>query len=186
MTENLKLQNKTLSSSDSDLPASAIFTVPASGENEFCTTSNSANCDGRANVLDTGNASYGVYYNWFAATAGEGTYSKSSGNVSRSICPKGWRLPTGGSNGEFQGLYNVGYNTMAKMQSTDGTIGPGFVLSGHRDGGSTNSQGGAGRYWSSTAYNNYSAQRLELGSSGVIPAGSDYKYLGFTARCISR
>ena len=42
--------------------------------------------------------SYGNYYNWYAATAGNGTYNISTNNqsVNGSICPSGWVLPTGG------------------------------------------------------------------------------------------
>lgn len=43
----------------------------------------------------------GYLYNWYAATAGTGTYTTSTygTNVSGSICPTGWRLPSGSSDG---------------------------------------------------------------------------------------
>ena len=43
----------------------------------------------------------GYLYNWYAATAGTGTYATSTRgtNVSGSICPTGWRLPSGLSDG---------------------------------------------------------------------------------------
>ncbi len=40
---------------------------------------------------------YGNKYNWYAATAESGTYAMSSSDVSSSICPYGWRLPSGRS-----------------------------------------------------------------------------------------
>ena len=194
MTENLKLTNATLNSSSSNLPTGATFSLPASSTARWCTTSNSTNCDGAANVLDATDTSisgqssaqsnYGVYYNWFAATAGEGTYDKSSGSVSRDICPKGWRLPTVGSSGGFQGLYNAGYNTTSLMQKTTG--GPAFVLSGYRYGSSTDNQGSSGLYWSSTAINNNGAYSLVLNSSSVSPAYNNRKYGGFSVRCLAQ
>ena len=43
----------------------------------------------------------GYLYNWYAATAGTGTYATSTygTNVSGSICPTGWRLPSATSDG---------------------------------------------------------------------------------------
>ena len=194
MTENLKLTNATLNSSSSNLPTGATFSLPASSTARWCTTSNTTNCDGTANVLDATDTSisgqgsaqsnYGVYYNWFAATAGEGTYSKSSGSVSRSICPKGWRLPTGGDSGEFQALRNV-YSSSAFGDNW--TLAPlNFVLSGIRHGNSTDGQGSRGDYWSSTAYNNNSAYYLGLDSSNVYPASGNVKYRGLSVRCLAQ
>ncbi|MBQ6355273.1 hypothetical protein IJJ18_02555 [Candidatus Saccharibacteria bacterium] len=129
-------------------------------------------------VLDSGNTSYGTYYNWYAATAGTGTYGMSSGTATASICPKGWRLPT---NSEFQTLYN-NYNSASSMMSSSG---PAFVLSGSRGGGSTLDQGSYGYYWSSVAYNNNNAYNLSLYSSNVSPQSSNRKWYGFTVRCIA-
>lgn len=67
----------------------------------------------------------GNYYNWYAATAGSGTSSISvSGlNVSDSICPKGWHLPTnvnatnnkGGSYADLLEAYNTGTTAANKL-----------------------------------------------------------------------
>ena len=184
MTQNLRLLGaRTLTSANSDVTSN--YALPASSDSGWCTDDTEA-CYNKQNVLGSGNTTYGVYYSWVAATAGTGTYSMISGNASSSICPKGWRLPTGGSSGEFQGLYDAGYNTTAKMQSTDGTIGPGFVLSGYRLGGGTNYQGSNGRYWSSTAYGSGGAYGLSLYSWNVFPASGYYKYYGFSVRCVAK
>ena len=182
MTENLRLQNATLTSSDSNISASS-WTLPASSDSGWCTTSNSTACDGTARVLDTGNASYGVYYNWYAATAGTGQYSTTT-EAGSSICPKGWVLPKGGSSGDFQYLYNA-YNSYANMVTN--ASGPKFVLSGYRNGGSTYYQGTSGSYWSRTANDNNNAYRLYLYSSNstVNPASNSNKYFGFAVRCIA-
>jgi len=185
----LRLQNKSISNADSNLPSGKTVVIPASSTANWCTTNSSA-CDDQLMTLDatdtsisgqgSAQSSYGVYYNWYTATATYGTYSMSSGSVSYDICPKGWRLPTGGSSGEFQTLYNK-YASSALMQGT-----PGFVLSGYRRGSSTRNQGTYGFYWSSTAYSANYAYYLYLNSSSVSPANDNYKYIGFTVRCVAQ
>ena len=192
MTDNLKLQNKKITSADSNLPSGKEVTIPASSTANWCTTNSSA-CDNQLMVLDatdtsisdqsSAQSSYGYYYNWYTATATYGTYEMSSGNVSYDICPKGWRLPTGGSSGEFQALYNQ-YASSALMR--DATNGPGFVLSGYRYGSSTYYQGSIGSYWSSTADGAYGAYGLGLNSSNVYPADGGDKFDGFTVRCVAK
>ena len=176
MTQNLKLTgSRALTSADSNV--SSDWTLPATNSS-FPTS-----CTDAAYNMSSGDTSYGNYYNWYAATAGTGTCAMTSGNVSYDICPKGWRLPTGGSSGEFQALYNQ-YASSALMR--DATNGPGFVLSGYRYGSSTYPQGRYGRYWSSTARNANLAHSLNLTSSDVSPAGNFSKYGGFSVRCVAQ
>ena len=193
MVDNLALENAELNSANSNLPGNVTFSLPASSTDYWCTTSNTTNCDGHANVLSyadagsdtSGHPEYGTYYNWYAATAGNGTYSKSSGDVDRSICPKGWRLPKGGGSGEFQTLRNV-YTSSAFGDDWRNTP-LNFVFAGYRYGGSTNNASTRGFYWSSTAYdnNNDYAYDLVLASYNVNPASYDSKYLGSTVRCVA-
>ena len=171
MTDNLKLINKEISSTDSDM-TSGSWTVPASSKTGFSSyNTNNAYLD----------SSYGGYYTFYTATAGWGTNSVSSGNSSKSICPKNWRLPTGGFSGEFQTLYN-NYSSSAKMRSTP----PSFTLAGYVDSSSVYVQGTRGRYWSSTVYNANDAYGLSLNSSNVNPASSNLKYNGYSVRCVAR
>ncbi len=169
MTTNLKLQNKVLTSADSDV--SSNFTVPASSVSGF-------------NAQDTNNAyvdsTYGGYYTFYTATAGTGGTSLTSGNAPSSICPKGWRLPTGGSSGEFQTLYN-NYNSASSMMGV-----PNFTLSGSVDGGSVYRQGSNGYYWSSTVNNANRAYYLYLVSSDVYPVVYNFRSNGYSVRCVAR
>ena len=125
--------------------------------------------------------SYGNYYNWYAATAGTGTCAMESGDATSSICPRGWRLPTSGSSGEFQTLYN-NYNSFSAMTSSPVN----FVLSGYRYSSTTRSQKSAGYYWSSTAGDSDDAYRLSINSSSINPASNYHKYRGFSVRCVAR
>ena len=132
--------------------------------------------------------SYGNYYNWYSATAGNGTYSKSGGNVSGDICPAGWHLPTGGTSGEYNNL-----NTALSGTDTDTTASNNlrsypnnFVHSGYVYGSSVNYRNSYGWYWSSTANSRGAALRVELSSRYVYPGTSNgNKYNGWMVRCVA-
>ena len=170
MTQNLRIVGKTLTPADSDVTTN--YTIPASSLSGF-------------NAYDTSNAyvdSDGGFYNWYTATAGTGTQSMSSGNTTVSICPKGWRLPTGrDSNSEFQTLYN-NYNSSSALRSNPVN----FTLSGGVNSSSHYGQGSNSYYWSSKVGSSTNAYYLRLNASSVYPAQNSNKYLGFSVRCIAR
>ena len=64
-----------------------------------------------AEYIPISNSNYGTMYNYCAASAGSYCYPSDSGtnNAIYDICPKGWRLPTGGTTtdntNEFNNLY---------------------------------------------------------------------------------
>ena len=190
MTENLKISGKTLTPADSNVLAN--YNLPASSTDGWCAT-NDSTCINTANVLnasdqasggDPTHPEYGTFYSWDAATAGTGTYSTASGDTSSSICPKGWRLPTGNNAGDLQGLYSK-YSSASAMLSTGGTIGPQFVLSGGRNGSSTYNQGSRAGYWSSTAYSNSHVYGLGIGTDSANPSDYLLKSRGFAVRCVA-
>lgn len=168
MTENLRIANKTITSADSNVTSD--FTIPASSISGF-------------NAQDTNNtyvdSTYGGYYTFYTATAGTGDTSLTSGNAPSSICPKGWRLPTGWTSGEVLTLYN-NYNSSALMQGE-----PNFTLSGYVRDGSVDYQGSSGNFWSSTVLNANRAYYLSLNSFSVFPAYDVDKYVGFSVRCMA-
>ena len=170
MTQNLRIIDKTITPADSNVMAN--YTIPASSLSGFIS-------------YDTSNAyvdSDGGFYTWYTATAGTGTRSMSSGNTSVSICPKGWRLPTGGNNGEFKTLYD-NYNSSLALRSNPVNITlSDYVVSNSRVSQGSNSNG---NYWSSTVGSSYFAYNLRLNASSVSPAYDDTKSLGFSVRCIA-
>lgn len=170
MTQNLRLINKTISSADSNLPAGETWTIPASSVSGF-SAQNTNNA-----YLDS---TYGGYYSFYTATAGWGTNSVTSGNSPKDICPKGWRLPTGGSTGEFNTLYGQ-YNSYALMMGE-----PNFTLSGSVYNGSVSGQGSRGRFLSSTVRDANLAYYFLYSSNSVNPASSERKYYGFSVRCVA-
>ena len=171
MTQNLRIINKTLTPADSDITSN--YTIPASSINGF-------------NAYNTNNAYldsiHGGYYTWTTATAGTGTTALSTNghNTTVSICPKGWRLPTGGGGGEFQTLYN-NYNSSLALRSNPVN----FTLSGYVISSSRTNQGSNGLYWSSTVVSSNYAYDLGLNTSNVYPASNYDKYRGFSIRCIA-
>ena len=173
MTKNLDLAGgTTLTSSTSNV--SSNYTLPASNAVGFYD-------DNTAYVYNSGSTTCGnkqpcySYYSWRAATAGAGTTSITSGNVSQDICPKGWRLPT-----------KAEYITLISSYSTGEalTAAPFYgVYAGESYRGSFNQGGTVGHYWFSTANSSDTAQYWYFSSSSVNK-GSTFKRSGFPVRCV--
>ena len=129
--------------------------------------------------------SYGVMYGWYTATAGNGDYEMNSGNVIGDICPAGWRLPTGGRNGEFVSLTNTLTGSNATETNYNMLAFPNnFIYSGDYNYNTSGGRGSYGRYWSATPENKIKAFRLGVASNGATPAGSWNKWDAFAVRCI--
>lgn len=150
----------------------------------------------------------GYLYNWYATTAGNGTYSidAEGTNVADSICPTGWRLPSAMSDGSTATGNGTSY-TAADFAVLNASMNAGSLTSGSTTssyyanwlftgawsgvfsgvrGNSFYYQGSYGYYWSSTTYSSATARRLYFDSSSVSP-GSNYnsnKYNGFATRCV--
>ena len=131
----------------------------------------------------TSGTPYGTLYNFYATSAGTISGSSNSSNAEYDICPSGWRLPTGGSSGEFQALYTE-YNTNALMRAPIANGGAAFALAGYFRGSAPTGQGSIGYYWSSTRYNNTGMHTLNLDTSSVNPAYSSGNLNGLAIRCI--
>ena len=170
MTQNLRIINKTLTSTDSDVTTN--YTIPASSINGF-SSNNTSNA-----YVD----SDGGLYTWYTATAGTGTQSMSTQgqNATVSICSKGWRLPTSGNGGEFEALNNR-YSSISDL-----TANADFTFSGRVHSSSRGYQGSSGYYWSSTVNSSSNAYHLLLNTSYVYPANFSSKNYGFSVRCIAR
>ena len=172
MTQNLRIINKTITPADSDVTAN--YTIPASSLSGF-----------DLGIYNTSNAyvdSDGGFYNWYTATAGTGTQALSTHgqNTTVSICPKGWRLPTGGNGGEFNILDNSYDSSFLR------SIPVNLTLSGNVAISSRGGQGSCGEYWSSTIYSSGNAYNLSLNASNADSAEHYDKINGFSVRCIAR
>jgi len=141
-------------------------------------------------ALTTGSGQYGYLYNWCAATGGDLASSGCSSTIATplpvttaSICPSGWRLPTG-NGGEF-GALNTAIN--GGSTATDaGLIGtPWLAQRGGNWGSGFGGLGSSGYYWSSTQLSATYAYYLSFNSTYVNPATGFDKSYGYAVRCVA-
>lgn len=202
MLTNLKLGSTsgpiTLTPSDSNVASN--FTLPqviATGWSNADTPVASGPVPG-----DTGSGAtnYGYLYNWSAATAGESRTTSPAGsdNAPYSICPAGWRLPTGDPTGEFAWLNAKMNNPAAAYPSTaHGTdyypnwhySGP-FrgSLSGYW-GGSFQQAGTFGYLWSASTHVSLADYAYSIGITTSNPhltaiIGANSRGLNYGVRCL--
>ena len=105
-------------------------------------------------------------------------------NTTISICPSGWRLPTGEvTTGEFTLLNNAvnsaSTTTDAGLRSEWLAQRSGYWLNGF------DYQSSVGRHWSSTQYSATSAYYLYFSGSNINPSVSSYKSSGYAVRCVA-
>ena len=206
MMENLRLDisTATVTAANTNSPT-AVFLTEAettAPTTTMCTTNNSACFD--KILFDTNNINrslstsynsnngisslyaYGVWYNWYAATAGNGTYSFTSGNVAGDICPAGWRLPTGGTGGEVQALNNTVNNGVLNSSVGLRAYPVNMVYAGDHNGSKDQSRGVYARQWTATVSDANSAYRLGVSATEVTPVKAYNKWDAFTVRCVAK
>ena len=134
-----------------------------------------------------GQGKIGAYYNYCAASVGYYCFGNgtSAGNTySNSIydvCPAGWRMPTGGSSGEYNALY-----TNAAINSNNATFRDvlSTPLSGRFNGGMAANRGLSGIFWSSTGRNVMDAYGLHVSAYSVSPNNFEHLNYGLSVRCL--
>lgn len=133
----------------------------------------------------------GNYYNWAAAIASNDSSSITS-SAPGSICPAGWRLPTGSPSGELNALnsqYGNDFSTDANLIASPlWFVRGGNVHNGYYD---LNDEGYGGYYWSSMVYNSSGyttnqAHDLVFHSSSVDQENPHPKNNGLSVRCVAR
>ena len=139
---------------------------------------------------------YGNYYNWYSATAGYGTYSRSTSTpTDGDLCPAGWHLPygsttsTGNTSGGFYYLANRMTATANNAVNSNKfrTFPNNFIYAGSWYGGSVSSRGYHGIYWSASAYGSNYAYNLGLTSTNIYPGNNNFsnKLYGYSVRCVA-
>ena len=113
MVQNLHLGNGSrtynLTSADSDV--TAPFTLPiaqTSGTQSWgwYTTSSAVNSK---HLFYNSSSDTGNWYNWYTATAGTGTLEYMGSDVTSSICPKNWQLPSAFNAKSYDNLLKTVY-----------------------------------------------------------------------------
>ncbi len=204
MTDNLRLDFSNLvqpiSASNTNNPtADFIAAAPnAVSSSSWCTNNQDSTCTDKilfnssnigVSTFDSDGHTYdeyGVYYNWYTATAGNGTTSIMSGEAGGDICPKGWRLPYGDGDGDFNTLISAlpGASISTSLRTEPNN----FVHSGYFYNSSSSERNTVGYYWTQTADQNASepkAINLYLSTSNATANVSQVRYLGFNIRCIA-
>jgi uncharacterized protein (TIGR02145 family) len=150
---------------------------------------NTDNLTGQQNCPSGNCRTYGVYYNWYTATAGWGTDSTTEGYTAEGdICPAGWRLPISyySTSNDFATL-NSAINSGSTSSSTGLTASPAnFVYSGYLNSGGIGSRGNNGHYWSSSRSGGNYAVALIIADNMVIDSGPGTRYDGSIVRCIAQ
>lgn len=127
---------------------------------------------------------YGIYYNYCAASAGSYCYGDGSnsgtsvGNSTEDICPKGWRMPTGGTSGDYGILYE-NYNSLESIRNAFH-----LPLSGWLSNGQSSAQGETGGWFSATRLTNSNMYGIHIESTGVTVTRTPSRVHGNTIRCI--
>ena len=205
-TENLRLDPSSamISSANTNGPtANFISEAPISGSsNTLCTTNDAACLDkiqynsnnlnrsltAAYNVNSTNSwYGYGMMYNWYTATAGNGTYSKTSGSASGDICPAGWRMPQSGStSAELYSWVYTAINGGVRSDATLRTYPNNWSWSGDYNGSAPTGRGNHGRMWTATAATASNAYRLGYGNGSEVTASdrSYNKWVAFPVRCV--
>ena len=189
MLDNLRLGSTskiTLYPSNTNLPDSVTsWDLPASSSSGFSsyTTAmiNTTSKDNTTTGYGSGSKKIGVYYNYCAASAGNicTDSNSSNGSADRDVCPKGWRMPTGDSSGEYQTLYTKYSSNASNFRNALST-----PLSGYFYNSSASYQGSDGEFWSSTRDDTTYMYVLYVNSSNVVPAGGSLRRLGYSVRCL--
>ncbi len=136
------------------------------------------------------------YYSWTGATAGRGSQSDATWDVSvdGSICPAGWRLPTSyadttNQNISWSALTNAYLGITADTNTTTGyqTLEQ-YPISLYRAGAvysGSQSYAATSYYWSSTVGSASLGYDLNYSTSSVNPQNFINKYYGLQLRCVA-
>ncbi|MBR3236765.1 BspA family leucine-rich repeat surface protein [Candidatus Saccharibacteria bacterium] len=164
---------------------------------------NNAYKDDTTTSYGNGSGKSGVYYNYCAASAGSYCYGDGTSytnspssdpntntlmDTNEDICPAGWRMPTGGDNGEYKGLAvaitNSSSNSYSGTDATNIRNALSTPLSGYINSGSLSNQNSYGYLWSSTYNSNRSIYNSYASSTSVYPQNNAYRNIGYSVRCL--
>ena len=178
MTQNLRLVNKNISSVDSDMTSGSFTVKSSTAPSGWTSTSDTADY-----VYYNNSTTNGAYYTWYTATAG--TNLSSDGDATKSICPKGWRLPTRQEYKDLLSKAGIGDNSAGATKIKGSPYN--FVMGGWISSSGLSVVGSQGDYWSSTAYSNDSSGAYSLWfSSSRVSTSYNTRYRGNSIRCIAK
>ena len=194
MLDNLRFSSTSvgLTSNNSNVPYSSSnpWYLPASTSSNFYSyTEKRINSSYNNTVppisFGPGSGKIGTYYNYCAASAGTYCYAANAGtgDASYDVCPKGWRMPTGSSQGEVDNLYSSYLSIQEVVQKALSiTYSDGYSSTGTTPIANMTTF----HYLTSTFYNKNIMYVLE-GNTASIPvstAGARDRQVGLNIRCV--
>ena len=192
MMTNLNLGATTLTQDLTSANTNLATTISASDFNSWKKTTGSLSYSNGEYISVSGTDStsltpYGTLYNYYVASAGTISGNNNTSNATYDICPAGWRLPVGGSSGEFAALYALSdYNSFAKLHNSITNGGAAFALAGYVDTGNPYPAGETWDYWSSTRYSSTEMYDFNYHSSAISTAYRGNRGRGMTIRCVRK
>ena len=188
MLDNLRLgSTSTIALTTANSNTKSNFTLPAGITSSFNSYTaaqiNVAYKNNTTTSYGSGSGKIGVYYNYCAVSAGTVCAYEYFDKASYDICPKGWRMPTGGSSGEYQALYTAYSSNPTNFKDALST-----PLSGDFYNSSQRSLGSNGYFWSSTnnGSTDFAMYGLYVDSSDVNPRYSHGRDGGYSVRCVAK
>lgn len=176
LTQNLNYgsnEDTLLTSQDTDLPPGTTFLAPASTTNFETTNTNNASVTPKILTDST----HGGYYSYSAAIANTSAYTTAYQEITTSICPKGWDLP---SMYNYLNLRTISGNTNFSSINARPYS---FIYAGYRNGTNFVNQANTLRLWTTT---NYTASTAYYSSVFSQPTyTNNYKRYGESVRCIA-
>ena len=190
MLDNLQLGgNNTIALTPDDTNITSNWTLPASTSSGFdsftvARINTSYNTTVPTDSMSTrGGWMVGTYYNYCAASAG--TYCPASDAastvVSQDICPKGWRMPSGGPGGEYQAIWNIYENNITNFRTVLR-----LPLSGYFASGRVYDQGDSADWWSNVYYKYDRMYAVNATSTRFNPLFDYDRRFGFSMRCVAK
>jgi uncharacterized protein (TIGR02145 family) len=95
-----------------------------------------------------------------------------------SVCPKNWRMPTGG---ELSSVYYTLGGSLSKMTTTWLGVYSGWYYGLFQR---FEYQGSTGMYWSSGVHNADNAYYLEFYDTNIYPGGNAFRSINQAVRCV--
>jgi uncharacterized protein (TIGR02145 family) len=187
MTQNLRLANMTIDSTNSDMPAGMSYTVAAKSNMISPSYTSGSVMDGTwggGGGAPGESKDFGVLYNYYAATAGTGGSDVSSGTAVASICPRGWRLPT--SSAEYDNLVTLYDGDSSKLLGFIYSEGLGLTRHGIAYNGSWINVFADGPYWTATSLTSNTTDYFNRGTSILSTYDRISKSIGGAIRCIAK
>ena len=192
MTQNLRFTGTQVTSATSNVTADKTITYydlaanGASGGECYGTTTPSGDGWNNACIKDSGDTTKGVWYNYYAATAGTVSGLSNNSTASQDICPKNWHLPSAPNTVVGTDINKLISNAMSGWQANTAS----FVLFNAVTGGSYDNgllhNIGNGAWWSATPTGSQTRYYIGYNSSDDRIRGDNdfYRYYGYFVRCV--